>query len=91
MPCRINACRECAVRLQVQLDKSPVEIEQRAAMMLTGMELHAVGVAPLIAMTVDALPVRLAGTKHVVVDNAFLVVFQTTLVDGEFLESDIRR
>ncbi len=55
------------------------------------MELHTLGIILLVVMAVDALSVDLEAAEHIVVDNTFIVVFQTTLTDGECLVADVRR
>jgi hypothetical protein len=55
------------------------------------MELHAVGIVVLIVVTVDALAVLLETAENIVVDDALIVVLQTTLINGQCLVGDERR
>ena len=45
----------------------------------------------MVIVAVYALSVSIVRTEHIVVDDTFVVVFQATLVDGQFLVGDIRR
>jgi hypothetical protein len=55
------------------------------------MKLHPVRVVLLVVVAINALSVSPFRTEHVVVDDAFVVVLQTTLINGQFFVSDIRR
>ena len=54
------------------------------------MELHASRIVLLVVVAVDALAVALETAEHVVVDDALVIVFQTTLTDGKRLVADER-
>ena len=89
VPRRVDAGRERRVGLQVGLDNLSVIVDDRAAQVLAGMELHALRVAVLVVVAVDALAVLLRGAEHVVVDDALVVALQATLVDGQLLVCDV--
>ena len=83
MPRRINACREDGVVGHIHLVGLPFIHNDGSTVILACVELHLLGIVHLIVVAVDALSVHLVATKHVVVDDALVVVLEATLVDGE--------
>ena len=55
------------------------------------MELHALRVILLVVMTVDTLSGSSIRTKHIIINNTLIKVFQTALIDGQLLIIGIRR
>ena len=90
VPSRIDAGREDGIVPHVHLFDVAVVGDDGAAVLLSGMKLHAVGVVLLVVVAVDALTVVLEATKHVVVDDALVVVLQAALTNGERLIADKR-
>ena len=91
MPGWIDTSREDGVVAHIHLLDLAVVGNDSATALLTGMELHALWVVLLIVVTVDTLTLLLKTTQHIVVDDALIIVFQTTLTDGERLVTDERR
>ena len=90
VPRGIDAGREDVVVGHTDLLDGSIVGDDRSTVMLTGVELHAVGVVLLIVVAVDALSLGAFRAEHIVIDDGFIVVFQTALVDGQFLIGDIR-
>ena len=90
MPRRIDACRQDRVVLHADFPDLPVVGNNRAAHVLASVELHPFGIVLLIVMTVDALSVCTFRAEHIVVNDTFVVVLQTTLVDSQLFVGDIR-
>ena len=93
MPCGIHTGRQDGVVLHIDFPHLAVIGNQRTAIVLTGVELHALMVILLVVMTVDTLSALVAfrATQDIVVYHALVVVLQTTLADSQFLVADIRR
>ena len=91
VPRRINTCREDGIVSHIHLVGLPFIYNDGSTVILACVELHLLGIVHLIVVAVDALSVHLVATKHIVVDDALVVVLEATLVDGEFLVGDIRR
>ena len=91
VPGRIDTSREDGIVLHVHFLDLPVVDDDGAAVALTCVELHALRVVLLVVVAVDALSVTLEATQHIVVDDTLVVVFQTTLVDGQRLVRHKRR
>ena len=89
MPGRIDAGRQQRVVAHVYLLDGAVVGNQCATMCLTGMKLHAVGVALLIAVAVDTLATALCGAKHIIYEHLLVEVLQAALVQGELLIGNI--
>ena len=83
VPSGIDACREDGVVTHVYLFNMAVVGDDGATVVLTGMELHALGVVLLVVMAIDTLGLFLETAEDIVVDDALVVGFQATLVDGE--------
>ena len=91
MPGRIDAGRQQRVVLHVDFAHLTVVGNDRAAMVQTGVELHALRVVLLVVMAVHTLARHILAAEHVVDDDSLVVVLQAALVDGQFLETDVRR
>ena len=91
VPGWIDAGREDGVVAHVDFAQVAVVVDDRAAVVLAGVELHAPGVILLEVVAVDALPLGLGAAEHVVDHYALGVVFQAALVERQFLVGDIRR
>ena len=52
------------------------------------MKLHALRIVLLIVVAVDALAILLEATEHIIIDNALVIVFQASLIDGQSLITD---
>ena len=93
VPGGIHTCRQDGVVAHIDFPHLAVVGDDRSAHVLTGVELHALRVKLLVVVAVDALTTLLAlrATQDVVVDDALVVVLQTTLADGQFLIADVRR
>ena len=89
MPCGIDTGREGLVGLQVHLLQLTIVINHRSAQILTCVEQGALRIAQLTVMTVDALAVGFGRAQHVVVNDSLLIVFQTTLIQRQFLVGDV--
>ena len=91
MPGWIDSGREDGIVLHVHLLDVTVVGNDGATPLLTGMELHALRIPLLVVVTVDTLPFHLESAEDIVVDDALVIVLQTTLSDGYGLVADIRR
>ena len=89
MPSRIYASTEQRVVLHVYLPYLAVHGNYGTSILLAGMELHLVWVVVLVTVAVDALLLTFAAAKHIVVDNRFIEILQTSLVDGQFLVCNV--
>ena len=49
------------------------------------MELHTFGIILLIVVAVDALSLTVLTTEEIIIDDRLIIVFETTLVDGQHL------
>ena len=90
MPCGIDTSREDGVVFHVNLLDFSVVGDDGSTAFLTSVELHSLWVVILVVMAVDALSLFLKTAEHIVVDDAFVVVFQTALINGQFFIGDIR-
>ena len=84
-----DAGADGAVGLEVDFLQLSVVGDDGAAEVLAGVELDAFRVVPLCVVAVDALSVLLVSVNHVAVDEAFVEVLQTTLVERQVLVGDI--
>ena len=93
MPSGIYTCRQDGVVTHIDFPHLAVVGYQRTAQILTGVELHTLRIILLVVVTVDTLTARRAfrATQDIVVDDALIVILQTTLADGQFLIADVRR
>ena len=91
MPCGINTCGKDGIIPHIYLFNGSIVCYDSSAHVLTGMELHPFRVVLLIVVAVNTLSVASLGAEHIVVDDAFIVVFQTALINGQFFIGDIRR
>ena len=77
--------------MQVHLLDMAVVGDDGAALMVSGMKLHTVGIVLLVAVAVDTLSLGTLGAEHIVVDDAFVIVLEAALADGEILVDDVGR
>src|SRR5574344_1387350 len=89
MPAGIHARADYRVALHVHLFDFSIVCNDGSALKLSCMELHALRIIVLVVMAVDTLSVLFRSAEHVVVDDAFIIILQAALVDGQFLISDI--
>ena len=85
VPGGIDAGTDAAGVLHVNLLHLSVVADDRAALVLTHVELHTLRVVCLVVVAVDALPVLLVGVDHVAIEEGLVEVLQAALVEGEVL------
>ena len=91
VPGRIDTSREDGVVLHVNLTHLTVVGDNSTSLILASMELHALWIVLLIMVTINTLSVFFKATKHIVIDNALVIVFQTTLINGQGFITNERR
>ena len=91
MPGGIDTCRQDRVITHINLLNLSIVGNDRTPHILTGVELHSVRIILLKVVTINTLTICVLRTEHVVIDNTFVVVFQTALINRQFFISNIRR
>ena len=89
MPRRVDASRDDGVVLHVDLPQPAVVVDDGAALVLAGVELHALRVVLLVVVAVDALAVQLGAAEHVVDHHPLVVVLKAALVKRQLLVGDV--
>ena len=74
MPGGIDAGTDAAGVLHVNLLHLSVVADDRAALVLSHVELHTLRVVCLVVVAVDALPVLLVGVDHVAIEEGLVEV-----------------
>ena len=90
MPGRINTSREDGVIYHIHFLSLPIVGDDSTAFVLAGMKLHAFRVVLLVVMAVNALCFFLKTAEHIVINHTFVVILQTTLIDGQCLITNKR-
>ena len=91
MPGGVHASREQRVVPHIDLLHLPVVGDDGTAVVLAGVELHAVGVPLLVAVAVDALATRLGGAEHVVDHHLLVERLEAPLVQRQLLVRHVGR
>ena len=89
VPGGVDTSRKDGVVAHVNLTQLAIIGNDGTTMELTGMKLHTLGIIHLVVVTVDTLTRRFLATKHIIHHHLFIVILQTTLVQGQFLISHI--
>lgn len=92
MPGGIDAGRECLRGLEIELDGlAAIAYDEGATPVLAHVEEHVAAIIVLVAVTIDALALRLGGDTPIIIYIARREVLEATLLDAQLLIADVGR